>query len=174
MSDPQNITINGKEIDDNKDNNMPIQNSTQIKEEPINTIKPIKIDVIKDKSDCNHNWIVCSHPTIPYTGLFCEKSLFRYENGSKTILGPTWADHGTKMAENDPQDGSPNDPKTSQNQHQNRHEFRVDFGAVLASEMESQGHAWIRQIDPWGHFCWSKLVSKPSSNRFIFEKAFVH
>jgi len=57
MSDPQNITINGKEIDDNKDNNTNLQDD-------ISTTK---------HDDCNHIWIVCSHPTIPYSGLFCEK-----------------------------------------------------------------------------------------------------
>ena len=69
-----NNNINKNNINREEDINMPIKNSTQqIKEEPINTIKPKpEIDVIKDKTECNHIWILCSHPTIPYTGLFCE------------------------------------------------------------------------------------------------------
>ena len=54
---------------------MSIENNIQVKEKPIlKTSKPIsKIDIIKDNTECNHIWIVCSHPTIPYSGLFCEK-----------------------------------------------------------------------------------------------------
>ena len=57
--------------------------NTQIEEiSKINIIKPIsKIDTTKSSykintikhDNCNHVRILCSHPTIPYTGLFCEK-----------------------------------------------------------------------------------------------------
>ena len=48
----------------------------QKKETPrINIIKPTSnIDTIKVKpNNCNHIWILCSHPIIPYTAMFCDK-----------------------------------------------------------------------------------------------------
>ena len=44
---------------------------------------------------------------------FFEKSLFRCYDGSKTILGPTWANPSAKTTENDPQKGAQVDPKTT-------------------------------------------------------------
>ena len=58
--------------------------------------------------------------------MFRENSLFRTWIDSKTVLGPTLADQGAKMSENDPQDGAQIDPKTIKHRHQNRYKKRCE------------------------------------------------
>ena len=58
--------------------------------------------------------------------MFRANSLFRRCIDSKTVLGPTLADQGAKMTENDPQDGAQIDPKTIKNRCQNRHQKRCE------------------------------------------------
>ena len=72
-------------------------------------------------------------------------------------LGPTLADQGAKMSENDPQDGAQIDPKTIKNRHQNRHKKRCQIqegsptsGPQTLVRKPSPGTPWEAPQEPRG------------------------